>query len=386
MNFTKGQQEVLKNLKNKKNLDIEGIFGSGKTYIIKHGLKYIKNVVFLAPSGVSATNVNGQTFNSFFSIKPGGVFLKQDAIYVKKSKRLLWEKTKTIVVDEKSMLRPDVLDAAFYNMFKNGVDPFKKKWIFVGDMKQLPTIIKPNEKEVFNKFYEDETYQSSQYYKELKCLKIELNEVKRQDDVEFINALINVRNGVKEPYFKQFYNLNKGGITLCLTNKRVKEINDTYLDKIDGQLYHNKAIVSGEVNQNDLLVDFELSFKNGCEIMYLVNDDFGYNGLIGELLIENKQLYFLKEKLKFPINLYRWEIIEYAIEGDELSKHIKGYVIQYPFKVCAAMTIHKSQSLTLDKITVDLSDRNRNEQLSPALLSVALSRCKTPEGLTIKTK
>ena len=345
---TSAQQRAIKLVKDGFNLDINGFAGTGKSFLIKdissELTKLNRKFVLLAPTGVAAVNIQGSTFHSYFSIRPSAVLTEESAIWVKKEKRQLWENVDTIIIDEKSMLRADILDAAFWNMRKNGI--YKKhQWIFVGDLGQLEPVITKNESQVYYNIYNSPYYYESIFFQQIDFKYVNLTKVHRQKDAEFIDALNKVRNGEKAHYFKQFVNLDKKDteIYLCPTNQQVREYNNEMLTKIDKPLIFIDGFPSEEATQNDFTVDFKLILKDTCKIMYLINDNNGYNGMIGHLEVRNNTYWFIKSNgQKFLLSYYKWERIEYAWEKDVLIKKVKSYVTQLPIKLAFSLTFHKA--------------------------------------------
>jgi ATP-dependent exoDNAse (exonuclease V) alpha subunit len=386
MKLTFAQNRLLSLVKEGVNIDVSGKGGVGKSFMIKQiesELKSLKkNYVLLAPTGVTAVNIGGQTIHSYFSIFPKGVLNEKDCNYVKKEKRRLWDKVDTIIIDEKSMIRADLFEAINWTLQKNGVSK-KFQWIILGDLGQLEPVITNDEIEVFNKIYDSPYYYSSQFFRMLSFEKVELKKIHRQSDKEFINALDEIRNNKKTNFFGQFINKDiKTDIIICPTNDQVRNYNTIELNKLKGKLMTYKATTAGNFKQSDFIVDEFLTIKDGCKVMYLINSRTGHNGMIGTLVVKKDSLFFKKANgTEFELFGYKWESIEYALNKDlELIIQTKGSIVQYPIKVAYAATVHKVQGLQFDSITYDC--RN-SHNLSSKGHYVALSRCKNINGLKL---
>lgn len=275
------------------NYFVTGNAGTGKSKLLEvFREKTSKTVVVLAPTGVAALNVRGQTIHSFFKFKPG-ITLEQ----VKKENSSIYKKIDMIIIDEASMIRADLLDCIEYFMRLNGKSrkqPFGgAQVVFFGDLHQLPPIVTNPEREFFCGVYK------SQYFFDAKCFAgmdvkvLELKTIFRQKDERFINFLNSVRHGVVEDYqlieFNKSIQANKMNqklaITLTTTNMLAKKINDTELSMLESKKFTSKAIVEGKFTKEYLPTDQELEFKNGAQIMMLNNDPNGrwVNGSLAQI-------------------------------------------------------------------------------------------------------
>jgi ATP-dependent exoDNAse (exonuclease V) alpha subunit len=399
MTLSAKQQEFLNAVQEGKNIYLTGKAGTGKSYVVKQAIEWLaanrKKVVALAPTGIAADNIGGQTIHSFFSLNPFGVMDYKSTNFLKTGKRQMMDKIDTIFIDEISMLRPDILDGMNWTLTKNGCKTLKtKQIIFVGDLKQLPSVLDDNTKSVLLRDYDTKYFYSAKCYKDLNVVEIELDEILRQSDEEFIEALNLIREGKKSSYFKKFITEEHKGIVLAPYNSTVAKYNEAGLKSVDAKEYVFEASVN-DYKKNDKTIKPEdfglesyLKVKHGAKIMYLVNSKNNplVNGTIGEFVVKEDD----KEGKKFWIKVggveYFLEKVtktkkEYIYDDykDELVLEVIADIEQYPIKLAYALSIHKSQGLTFDEVTVDLV-RNC---FSEGQLYVALSRVTGPDGLRI---
>lgn len=386
--LSQDQLKAYKTMVSGKNIFLTGKAGTGKTYVLKKSIdkfrKNKRNIAILGTTGIAAMNAGGQTLHSFFKLPIADVISYDMCNYVKKETRRIWNKTDIIIIDEVSMLRPDLLDSINWTLLKNDCDSLlKKQIIFVGDLKQLPPVLKSEYCKEFYSKYKSEYFNSAEIYKKLKITHIDLNTVHRQSDEEFISNLNIIRNGGKSEYFKRFIGSEPKGIILCPHVSTSKFHNNNMLKSIDSEEIVSKAEIEVsegyKLNVDDFNIETTLRYKNKAKVMYLVNNDLYVNGTIGEILIEGKKKYFVANGIKTQLKRHTFEKKIYILEDDELRQEVVATVKQYPVKLAYAVTIHKSQGLTFDECTVDLSKRC----FAKGQLYTALSRVKSPEGLRI---
>lgn len=390
--LSKGQSGFLELAVKGRNLFLTGKAGTGKSHIIKMLIEELKsmrkNVIAVAPTGIAANNVDGQTIHSMFSIPPFGILEREHANFLKKEKKRLLSMVDVIIIDEVSMLRPDILDTIHWTLDKNRCGGLNKKQvIFVGDMKQLPVVLDDNSKSVlYNSGYKDHTFQGALIYPELDVETVELDEVLRQSDPEFIENLNIIRDGGKSEYFRQFLSNEPRGVVLAPHNSTVAAYNEEGLNSVKSKMYTLKADIQGNVNTHDFNVSPEIRVKNGCKIMYLVNSQSNplRNGTIGEFIVKGGNFFIRVLGIDYKLEKYQFTKKEYVFNYDkqELELRTIGSIEQYPFKLAYALSIHKSQGLTFDEVTVDLT----MPCFQPGQMYVALSRVKSPEGLRIITR
>lgn len=380
-----------------KNICLSGKAGTGKTYVVKKLMEHLNekglNVVACAPTGVAALNIGGSTIHSLFSIGVNGVMSYDKCNFVKSEKRSMFRAIDVIIFDEISMLRPDLLDAINWTLLKNGCGKLSdKQLIFVGDLKQLPPTITDNEKSVLLNDYDDVFFYNSNIYNKIEVESIELDEIVRQNDPEFIEALNIIRDGGKSEYFRQFVKDYPSEDSVILTpyTQSVEYYNKIGLDKIDSNLVTYTASIHIEddakkLKASDFNFEQTINVKEGAKIMYLINSKSHnelINGTIGTYRVENNIPYIEVNGILFKLEPVELEKNEYVLIDDTLKLKKIGSISQYPFKLAYAMTIHKSQGLTFDNVTIDLS----RPCFQPGQMYTALSRASNPKGLTIITK
>lgn len=371
-----------------RNVFLTGKAGTGKSFIVRQAIKELKSegrkVIAVAPTGIAANNIDGQTIHSMFKLTPYGVLSFETCNFMKSDSRDVLRKADTIIIDEVSMLRPDVLDGMHWTLKKNGLPGLdEKQLIFVGDLKQLPVILDDNTRSVLYQTYDGDTFGYAKIYKKLKVDIVELTEVLRQDNPEFIHALNVVREGGKHEYFRQFVHTEPRGVVLAPHNETVAMYNRIGLDAQPGQLFTFKAKIDENVKATDFNLESEIQVKNGCKIMYLVNSKNNplRNGTLGTFVSHNDCHYIRIDGVDYALEMYRCSKKEYVYDKhkDELVLRDLGGMEQYPFKLAYALSIHKSQGLTFDECTVDL----RRPCFQKGQQYVALSRVRTPDGLRI---
>lgn len=377
------QQEALNLALKGSNILLEGKAGTGKSFTVKEIIRNLKNkgkkVVILGSTGIAASNIGGETFHSFFSIKPFGILTKEDANYVKNYKREMYSKVDTIIVDEISMLRPDIFDTAIETMLKNNIDIKKKQWILLGDFKQLNPILTKDSEKVFYALYKENNIKSSNYFNLLNFQVLELTKVERQNNPIFINALNCIRDNRETNYFKRFEGKKPQGVVICSTNKVVDKINNHQLSLLKGDLIHIKGDKSSNYKDSDTVAVADLYLKDGCEVMYLRNNDNLVNGNIGVYYFQNGKHTFEYKGNVYYLQKERFGKYSY---NEKLELELVSFIDQLPIKVCYALTVHKSQGLTFEQVTIDYSDKFFEEGQE----YVALSRVTTPSGLSIINK
>jgi ATP-dependent DNA helicase PIF1 len=250
-------------------------------------------------------------------------------------------------------------------------------------MKQLPAVVKDDIRAEFFRTYKDEKFTSAEIFGDLRVREIELDVILRQSDEEFISNLNVVRDGGRSKYFNRFVGASARGIVLAPHNATVARYNMDGLNKIDKEPYVFEAIVTGTAKISDFSLEEKVVLKDGCRVMYLVNSPTNklVNGSLGTFKVLGEAFYFVIGKKLIPLEQVAMTKKEYALNEyeDKIELMDVGSVVQYPVKLAYALTIHKSQGLSFDEVTVDLS----RPCFSSGQLYVALSRVRSPEGLTI---
>ncbi len=384
-----------------KNLFITGRAGTGKSTLLNHfkGISK-KSLAVIAPTGVAAVNVEGQTIHSFFGFKPN---ITLDNVKVAKNRRM-FQALDTLIIDEISMVRADLLDCVdkFLKINRgNTKTPFGGiQMILFGDFFQLPPIVSNNERTHFSTFYKSPYFFDSNAFQELEFKLIELDEVFRQKDKEFVNMLDGVRhnkisnehiaklNERVKPYFKPLE--NELYIRLCTLNKMADEINALELEKINAPIYCFRGAIEGEFSPEYLPCEQKLNIKTGAQVMFLNNDSAKrwVNGTMGKVTGFHKtdENYGIQVELttkeKVTVKPHTWELFKpkHDALNNTLAYETIGTFTQYPLRLAWAITIHKSQGKTFEKAIIDFGEGT----FAPGQAYVALSRCTTLEGMVLK--
>ncbi len=378
-----------------KPLFITGKAGTGKSTLLKLFLeKTEKNCVVLAPTGVAALNVKGSTIHSFFGFRPGITVEKAREKGKNVKKNSLIHSLHTIVIDEISMVRSDLLDCidAFLQAANNKKLPFGGiRMVFIGDLFQLPPVLRSEEKEVFEQVYESPYFFSSKAMKETTFEVIELEKIYRQNDLAFIEVLNAIRKNRVSPDQLDFINQRvipsaekNPSIYLTAINQAADAINEEKLQTISSPLHSFPAVVEGEFENSYAPTDGDLKMKVGAQVMLLTNNPEGLwvNGTIGRVIeIKEKEILVQKEEGgRVTVEPFKWTLYKYRLdEAKKLIHDEVGSFTQYPLCLAWAITIHKSQGKTFDRAVVDLS-----RSFAPGQTYVALSRLRTFDGLFLK--
>lgn len=388
MDLSNGQRDFLERVLAGRNVSLTGKAGTGKSFITKEAIAQLraakKKVIAVAPTGIAANNIGGQTIHSLFGINPFGVASFQECNFLKSEKRRMLEAVDVIFVDEVSMLRPDLLDAMHWTLLKNGCKGLDtKQLVFIGDLKQLPPVLNDNTRSVLYRTYDGDLFTHAKIYQRLAVEECELTEVLRQSDEEFVANLNIIRDGGKSDYFRRFVATETDGIILAPHNATVARYNEEGLAAQPGELMQFDAVIAGNLKADDFNLETTIRVKNGCKIMYLVNSQNNglVNGSIGTFVSHADCHYIRINNTDFalePVEISKKEYV-YDEVDDEIKLRTIGSIKQYPFRLAYALSIHKSQGMTFERVTVDLT----RSCFQKGQLYVALSRVTAPAGLRI---
>ena len=402
-----------------RSLFLTGKAGTGKTTLLKEIIKTThKNTVVVAPTGIAALNAGGVTIHSMFQLPFGG-FIPDNSVphfsdsvkfetkntlvrHFKMSglKKSVIRNMELMIIDEVSMLRADLLDAIDFMMqsVRKKKAPFGGvQVLFIGDLLQLPPVIRDEEWSTLRKYYNGKFFFHSHVIQQNPPLYIELSKIFRQSDDAFISILNNLRNNqisnddlaVLNQYVKPNFDLNnnKGYIILTTHNAKADAINAKALEDLEGKLMTFNPEIVDDFPDKIYPIEYNLQLKVGAQIMFVKNDPSFekkyYNGKMGFIksLSSNEILvHFPDENLTIEVEKFEWQNIRYKINETtkEIEDDILGTFVHYPIKLAWAITVHKSQGLTFDKAVLDVS-----QVFVPGQAYVALSRLRSLNGLIL---
>ena len=367
-----------------------------------------KRMVVLAPTGIAAINAGGVTIHSFFQLSfapfvPETTFNSAKMHYrFSKEKRNIIRSMDLLVIDEISMVRADLLDAvdAALRRYRDREKPFGGvQLLMIGDLQQLAPVVKDNEWELLKNHYETPYFFASRALKETVYMTIELKKVYRQSDTFFLSLLNKIRenkaddevlnelNRRYQPGFRP--RKEEGYIRLTTHNYQAQQVNDRELASLSGRAYSFRAEIEGNFPEYSYPADEVLTVKEGAQIMFLKNDVSSekryYNGMIGEVMSVDEKGMSVRGKDSrdvFQLLPEEWGNYKYVLneETKEITEEIEGVFRQYPIRLAWAITIHKSQGLTFERAIIDARNSFAHGQTY-----VALSRCKTLEGMVLET-
>ena len=385
-------------------LFITGKAGTGKSTLLKYFKFHTKKKsVFLAPTGLAAVNIGGQTIHSFFGFPPRPF----DNHEIKKRRnRKVFENLETIVIDEVSMVRADLLDSIDYFMRKNGPNPYLPfggvQMILIGDLFQLPPVVREDSMQFLAmRGYPSPFFFDAFSLQDIPPRIIELRYHYRQSDESFVNLLNKVRN--KTIDYEDLHDLNTAAfrsesafvnqsfITLTSTNRIAGQINERELTTIPEEAFSYQGEIKGEFDERLLPCEAKLSLKKNAQVMFCRNDAEGrwVNGTIGKVIELTKEYIKVGVKEKEVISVYKvskekWELFvyNYNVEKQKIVAESIGSFTQYPLRLAWAITIHKSQGMTFQRVVIDLG----RGAFAAGQVYVALSRCTHLEGIILKRK
>ena len=394
---------------------LTGKAGTGKTTFLKYLRKVTsKKMVVLAPTGIAAINAQGQTIHSFFKI-PISLFvpkenrLNKDEDFDKTfrynaDRREMIRNLELLVIDEVSMVRCDLLDVIdiILRTVRKNSNPFGGvQVLLIGDTFQLPPVTKKEDWSILSQFYESEFFFSARVMTRIQPLYIELKKVYRQKEKEFIDMLNRIRVGKQESADIQFLNSRvlenqapeefENYIFLTTTNLAAEAENKKRLDALSTESFFFKAEIEGDFPSSSYPTNLELELKIGTQVMFIKNDwQEGYfNGQIGKVADFNEDSIIVEitdkydEVIRIHVMPFTWKNIVYTWNNNEkkIEENVTGTFKQYPLRLAWAITIHKSQGQTFERIIADVG-----YSFAPGQLYVALSRCTSMNGLVLQSK
>jgi ATP-dependent DNA helicase PIF1 len=385
------------------NIFLTGRAGTGKSTLLKYfRSKTTKKHIVLAPTGVAALNVKGQTIHSFFGFHP-----KIDKRRVRKAapeKLVTFEQLETVIIDEISMVRADLLDCVDRALRLNRGRPDEPfggvQMIFIGDLFQLPPVVTREEGDRFTTEYTSPYFFSADVMQETQVNIIEMKKVHRQKEKKFVDLLNNVRLGTTQkadldqwdkchdPFFDPT-DESEYTVHLTTTNKMAQARNEYELKKLEGDEWTLRALALGQLGTRKMPSEALIKVKNGSRIMFTTNDPAKrwVNGSLGVIkqikkngLSKTPVLYVtLEDGTAVEVGQHKWEVFEYNYNGSRFEEEPLGSYSQFPITLAWAVTIHKAQGKTFDRVLIDIGWG----AFAHGQMYVALSRCTTLKGITL---
>lgn len=381
---------------------LTGKAGTGKTTFLRTlKEKSSKRSIIVAPTGVAAINAGGMTIHSFFQL-PLSPFVPEanfkNRFDYSKEKRKIIRTLDLLIIDEISMVRSDVLDAidSVLRRFREHEKPFGGvQLLMIGDLQQLTPVVTPEDEVILQRYYDTSYFFGSKALRSISYVTIELTHVYRQQDEEFITLLNNIREGqVSETDLQRLnerFNPNfepevgSDYIRLTTHNKMAESYNEVQLHNLPSKACTFIAEADGNFPEYNYPADFKLTLKRGAQVMFIRNDNNGryYNGRIGHVThIDNEKILVLcpGDDKEIEVLQETWENTKYSLneKTKQIEAEVQGTFKQYPLRLAWAITIHKSQGLTFEHAIIDAQS-----SFAAGQVYVALSRCKTLEGLIL---
>jgi len=378
-------------------LFITGKAGTGKSTLLKYfKVNTGKKIIVLAPTGVAAINVGGQTIHSFFRLPPK--IIRKDTIKLLKDRSLV-ENLDMVIIDEASMVRADIMDGIDYALRLNRGRmkiPFGGvQMVFFGDLFQLSPVVENEARQLLEELYSSPYFFSAKVFDECHIRSIELSTIYRQKDSSFMELLNRIRN--KEYTENDLDILNErvqkdaeapkqySTVVLTTTNSLANAINQDRLSKLPGREIVYEAKATGKFEESSYPTDTSLRLKKGAQVILIKNDPDKkwVNGTLAKVAALSKDSVVVDiNGCACDVPVVKWQKIEYSYNEDEdkIEDEVVGAFAQYPIKLAWAITIHKSQGQTFDKVIIDLG----RGAFTHGQLYVALSRCTCLDGIRLK--
>lgn len=373
-------------------LFITGKAGTGKTTFLKYIVENThKKIIVAAPTGIAAINANGVTLHRLFNIpfEPQGPNMPiTGKLY--KDKFALFKLVDTLIIDEASMVRPDVMDYIDrkLRLYRLNNLPFGGVQIVMfGDLFQLPPVVKKEEKEILQQWYRGDYFFHSQALRGVGFQIIELTKIFRQNDEHFIGILNRIREyqllsiDIEDLYELRDNRKSKDYSTRAIHICSLRRDADNINEQMVGEATHIfPATFKDDFNPRNAPCDTNLKLRIGARVMMLVNDSKQgfYNGSMGTVSsITNAKIgVMLDDGHEAFVEPYTWVDREYKVKGGKIETTEKGSCTQFPLTLGWAITIHKSQGLTFDNVVIHCP-----YAFAPGMLYVALSRCTSMKGI-----
>ena len=387
---------------------LTGKAGTGKTTFLRYVREHsAKRMVVVAPTGVAAINAGGVTIHSFFQL-PLSPFLPETNIKSRfdfsKEKKKIIRTIDMVVIDEISMVRSDLLDAvdAVLRRLRGDGRPFGGvQLVMIGDLQQLTPVVTPEEEQLLRNYYDTPYFFGSKALAQVDYVTIQLEKVYRQQDGRFLDILNHIRDGQTTQEDLQLLNsrmvsnphhsaaATQPAIRLTTHNNLANSYNRRELDSLPAHPFTFDADIEGTFPEYAYPTDVSLTLKEGAQVMFVKNDPSAdhlyYNGRIGritELTDHSCKVYCEGDDEAIEVMPQRWENARYTLNAEtkEIETEVQGTFTQLPLRLAWAITIHKSQGLTFDRVIIDAG-----LSFAPGQVYVALSRCRTLEGMTLST-
>lgn len=385
---------------------LTGKAGTGKSTFLRYiAEKTKKNHIVVAPTGIAAINARGETIHSFFGIpfgplQPSDPRLKKNRYSEEKTQ--IMENLELLIIDEISMVRSDLLDGVDYILRKVRRNPYPfggVQVLLVGDLFQLEPVVTQDEKPFLENYYPSSYFFHAWVLRELDLVNIELEKIYRQQDPFFIRLLNAIRNNtatyddlvkINRRPSKVMSDDTKFYITLSTTKKAADRTNMEKLNALDEKEFVFEGEIDDDFPEKNLPTDKTLRLKKGAQVIFVKNESNSprrwVNGTIGVIDEISENSIRVKLDSGIVVDVYEeiWENVKFKFnpEKNKIEEEVVGKFTQYPLKLAWAITIHKSQGLTFDNVILDLG----TGAFAAGQLYVALSRCRTLEGIVLRNK